>query len=58
MDGENQMIKITYSKERILRMDEFADRADLLSVLLEDEKSYTKKEVHSLLKAWLEKEGK
>lgn len=44
---------ITYKKEKIMKMEEFSGRADLLSVLLEDGKSYTKKEVRAILNGWL-----
>ena len=49
---------ITYNKNKILSMGRYADRVDLLSVLLDDEKTYTMNEVDSIMETYLKGEVK
>lgn len=44
-----------YSKERILLSDSYKKNKDLLKVLLEDGKSYTKQEINKLIDGYLKK---
>ena len=44
-----------FSKEQILASAKFANRRDLLTVLLEDGKSYTAEQVEQVMNDWLKK---
>lgn len=50
---EKAPVKAAYTKERILKLSKFADRRDLLSVLLEDKKSYTIEEAQKLINGFM-----
>ena len=45
-----------YTKEHILTFRQYAKRRDLLSVLLKDEKRYTKEQVDKILQKFMKKE--
>lgn len=44
---------IRFSKEKVLSMAQYAKRRDLLSVLLTDEKTYTKSEVEQMIEKFM-----
>lgn len=46
---------VVFPKERVLTFRRYADRRDLLSVLLEDGKEYTMEQVDSLLQNFFKK---
>ena len=45
--------EITFTKENILKFKQYRYRVDLLTVLLEDNKAYTKKEVDALIEKFM-----
>lgn len=44
---------VVFSKERVLTFKRYADRRDLLSVLLEDGKEYTHDQIDGLIKDFM-----
>lgn len=50
---ENGGVALTFSKEKILKSRRFGERADFLSVLLQDGKRYTFCEVDEILHQFL-----
>lgn len=48
----------TYTKDHILTFKRFRERRDLLSVLLEDGKTYTINQVDSLIDEFMKPKGK
>lgn len=49
---------IRFAKDQILSSEEYANRRDLLSALLDDGKEYTKDEVNKLMNGFLKSERK
>lgn len=47
-----------YNKERILASGAYKKNRDLLNVLLENDKSYTKQEINKLIEGYLKREVK
>lgn len=47
-----------FTKEQILKSKKFSERRDILSVLLEDDKSYSLEEAEELIKGFMEKNFK
>ena len=45
--------EVTFTKENILKFKQYRYRVDLLTVLLEDNKAYTKKEVDALIEKFM-----
>ena len=50
VETEAKQTDVTFTKEQIVNSDRFKDRVDLLNVVLEKDKSYTLKQVESILK--------
>lgn len=50
---EKKPAAIVFPKSKLLTLDCFANRRDLLSVLLEDGKEYTKDQVNDLIEAFM-----
>lgn len=50
---EKKPAAIVFPKFKLLTLDCFANRRDLLSVLLEDGKEYTKDQVNDLIEAFM-----
>lgn len=50
---EKKPAAIVFPKSKLLTLDCFANRRDLLSVLLEDGKDYTKDQVNDLIEAFM-----
>ena len=48
---------VVFSKSKILKLNRYAHRRDLLSVLLDDGKEYTKDQVDGLIKDFMERKG-
>ncbi len=48
---------VVYDKAKLLTLDRYANRRDLLSALLEDGKEYTKDQVDGLIKDFMERKG-
>ena len=46
---------VVYDKAKLLTLDRYANRRDLLSALLEDGKEYTKDQVDGLIKDFMER---
>lgn len=55
---ENKSDKTKFVKSQIIRSDKYKNRADLLNVLLEDDKEYTLSDVDKKLENFLDKEVK
>ena len=54
---EDKKIEKTFLKESFIKSDSFKNKKDLLCVLLEDGKAYTKKEVCSIIDNYLKRSG-
>lgn len=50
---EQPTVEPRFSKERLIRSDRYAKVRDLIEVLLDDEKTYTFKEVNNLIDRFL-----
>lgn len=50
---KTETIKSVYSKEQIIKSKKYADRRDILNVLLADGKEYTLDDVNTLLDAFM-----
>ena len=48
-DGGTSFVKVTFTKEQILKSQKYKDRADLLGVLLQNGREYSLSEVDSLI---------
>ena len=55
---ENKSEKTKFVKSQIIGSDKYKNRADLLNVLLEDDKEYTLSDVDKKLENFLDKEVK
>ena len=55
---ENKLDKTKFVKSQIIGSDKYKNRADLLNVLLEDDKEYTLSDVDKKLENFLDKEVK
>ncbi|MBQ7232808.1 MAG: hypothetical protein IJX07_06285 [Bacillales bacterium] len=53
METEVKKSEAVFTKEQILKSNQFKDRQDALSVSLEDGKTYTIKQVESVLKKFM-----
>ncbi len=47
----------TFSKKAFLKSNLFKDKKDLIAVLLQDNKGYSKKEVYSIIDNYLKRSG-
>jgi len=47
----------TFSKKAFLKSNLFKDKKDLIAVLLRDDRNYSKKEVYSIIDAYLKRSG-
>ena len=58
MENPNPVkMPVVYDKAKLLTLDRYANRRDLLSALLEDGKEYTKDQVDGLIKDFMERKG-
>lgn len=53
MAKSEKVKEITFTKENILKFKQYRNRVDLLTVLLEDNKAYTKNEVEALIEKFM-----
>ena len=53
MAKSEKVKEITFTKENILKFKQYRNRVDLLSVLLEDNKAYSKSEVEALIEKFM-----
>lgn len=56
--AENKSDETKFAKSQIIGSDKYKNRADLLNVLLEDDKEYTLSDVDKKLENFLDKEVK
>ena len=56
--AENKSDETKFAKSQIIGSDKYKNRADLLSVLLEDDKEYTLSDIDKKLENFLDKEVK
>lgn len=49
IEKEKIAAEVTFTKEQLLKSEKYANRRDVLTALLEDDKTYTLKQVDSLL---------
>jgi len=55
-DKKTESVK-KYSKNAVLKSREFSDKKDLLTVLLDDDKLYSKNEIYSIIKNYFKRRG-
>lgn len=53
MAKSEKVKEITFTKENILKFKQYRNRVDLLTVLLEENKAYTKNEVEALIEKFM-----
>lgn len=56
--AEKRPAQPVYGKAQLLRADKYANRRDMLSVLLEDDRKYTVDEVDRLIRDFLKRKVK
>ncbi len=56
--GDNIKSEPSYTKQSFLKSEKYKDKKDLISVLLDDNKSYTKTDVNRLIDSYLKRRVK
>lgn len=58
MAKKDEAKEVTFMKAQLLKSKKYSERVDLLSVLLEDRRAYTSKEVDEIIETFMNKEVK
>lgn len=58
MEKVQEIAKLGYSKEQILKSKKYANRKDILAVVLEDDKIYSHEEIEKEIDKFMKKEVK
>lgn len=58
MEKVQEITKLGYSKEQILKSEKYANRKDILAIVLEDGKIYSHEEIEKEIDKFMKKEVK
>lgn len=58
MEKNQEIIEVKYSKEQILKSKKYANRKDILAVILEENKIYSHEEIEKEIDKFMKKEVK